>query len=119
MNWDSLGVKTQTLINIRNNFNIRKGNPNLRPEYSDSYELAAIYNITGLSINISFYKLNTKDEITYITTLQNNISETAPENLGTNNDYWFAFIGFPFFSRLMAHRQRSCKGRPVYDLWML
>jgi len=72
-------------FNIRNNFNIRKGNPNLRPEYSDSYELAAIYNISGLSINCSFYKLNTKDEITYVTTLQNNISETAPENLGTNN----------------------------------
>ena len=72
-------------INIRNNFNIRKGNPNLKPEYSDSYELAAIYNISGLSINCSFYKLNTTDKITYVTTLQNNISETAPENLGTTN----------------------------------
>ena len=72
-------------INIRNNFNIRKGNPNLKPEYSDSYELAAIYNISGLSINCSLYKLNTTDKITYVTTLQNNISETAPENLGTTN----------------------------------
>ncbi len=72
-------------INIRNNFNISAGNPDLRPEYSDSYELAAIYNTSGLSINCSIYQLNTTEKITYVTTLQNNISERSPENLGTSN----------------------------------
>ena len=72
-------------INIRNNFNISAGNPDLRPEYSDSYELAAIYNTSVLSINCGIYQLNTTEKITYVTSLENNISKRSPENLGTSN----------------------------------
>lgn len=72
-------------INIRNNFNISAGNPDLRPEYSDSYELAAIYNTSGLSINCGIYQLNTTEKITYVTSFENNISKRSPENLGTSN----------------------------------
>ena len=72
-------------INIRNNFNISAGNPDLRPEYSDSYELAAIYNTSGLSINCGIYQLNTTEKITYVTSLEKNISKRSPENLGTSN----------------------------------
>ena len=72
-------------INIRNNFNISAGNPELRPEYSDSYEFAAIYNTSGLSINCGIYQLNTTEKITYVTSLENNISKRSPENLGTSN----------------------------------
>ena len=72
-------------FNIRNNFNISAGNPDLRPEYSDSYELAAIYNTSGLSINCGIYQLNTTEKITYVTSLENNISKRSPENLGTSD----------------------------------
>ena len=72
-------------INIRNNFNISAGNPDLKPEYSDSYELAAIYNTSGLSINCGIYQLNTIEKITYVTSLENNISKRSPENLGSSN----------------------------------
>ena len=32
-------------FNIRNNFNIRVGNPNLLPEFTDSYEVTSIFNL--------------------------------------------------------------------------
>ena len=70
-------------FNIRNNFNYRKGNPDLRSEYSDSYQLSAIF-LEGISsLNISLYQLYTSNTIESVTTFQDNISVREPENLGT------------------------------------
>lgn len=70
-------------FNIRNSFNYRKGNPDLRSEYSDSFEISAIY-VKGIaSINMSLYQLFTTNAIESVTTFQDNISVRAPENLGT------------------------------------
>ena len=70
-------------FNIRNNFNYRKGNPDLRSEYSDSYQLSAII-VKGISsLNISLYQLYTTNTIESVTTFQDNISVREPENLGT------------------------------------
>ena len=70
-------------FNIRNSFNYRKGNPNLRSEYSDSYEISAIYLKGITSLNMSLYQLYTTNTIESVTTFQNNISVSGPENLGT------------------------------------
>ena len=70
-------------FNIRNSFNIRQGNPDLGSEYSDSYEVSAIYNIPGLSLNFSLFQLFTSNVIEYISRLNDNISVRKPENLGT------------------------------------
>ena len=54
-------------FNIRNNFNIRQGNPNLLPEFGDSYELTTIYLMKKASLNGSVYylhKTNTQERIT-------------------------------------------------------
>ena len=57
-------------FNIRNSFNFRKGNPDLKAEYSDSYELSVIY-IKGIgSFNMSLYKLFTTNTIESVTTFQ-------------------------------------------------
>tara|TARA_A100001015_G_scaffold321201_1_gene450734 strand:- start:1856 stop:4195 length:2340 start_codon:yes stop_codon:yes gene_type:complete len=70
-------------FNIRNNFNYRKGNPNLRSEYSDSYQLLAIF-VKGISsFSMSLYQLHTTNTIESVTTFQDNISVRGPENLGT------------------------------------
>lgn len=70
-------------FNIRNSYNYRKGNPDLRSEYSDSYEISAIY-IKGIaSLNMSLYQLYTTNTIESVTTFQDNISIRGPENLGT------------------------------------
>jgi len=70
-------------FNIRNSYNYRQGNPDLRAEYSDSYELSAIF-IKGIaSFNMSLYQLFTTNTIESVTTFKDNISVRAPENLGT------------------------------------
>lgn len=71
-------------FNIRNNYNIRTGNPDLLPEFSDSFELTAIYDLNKFSFNIGVYHRYTTDVIERITRFENNISITRPENLGTN-----------------------------------
>ena len=70
-------------FNIRNSFNYRKGNPNLKSEYSDSYEISAIYLKGIASFNMSLYQLYTTNTIESVTTFQDNISVSGPENLGT------------------------------------
>ena len=37
-------------FNIRNNFNVRVGNPELQPEFTDSYELTSIFILGQLSL---------------------------------------------------------------------
>lgn len=70
--------------NIRNNFNIRTGNPDLLPEFTDSFEVTAIYDLNKISFNVGVYHRYTTDVIERITRFENNISITRPENLGTN-----------------------------------
>ena len=70
-------------FNIRNSFNYRKGNPNLKSEYSDSYEISTIYLKGITSLNMSLYHLYTTNNIESVTTFENNIAVRGPENLGT------------------------------------
>ncbi|MEM8567808.1 MAG: outer membrane beta-barrel family protein [Bacteroidota bacterium] len=71
-------------FNFRNNFNIRVGNPNLRPEYTDSYEITAIYILGAVSFNSSVYFRNTTDVIERVAFFENNITTTTPINIGIN-----------------------------------
>ncbi len=70
-------------FNIRNNFSIRQGNPNLLPEYSDSYELTSIYIVGQLSMNFGVYHRYTTAVVERISTLEDNVSLTKPFNIGT------------------------------------
>ncbi|GAA3584421.1 outer membrane beta-barrel family protein [Snuella lapsa] len=79
--------------NIRNNFNIYRGNPDLMPEYTDSYELTTIHKLENLSLNFSLYHRYTTDVIENIITFQNNITTSQPENIGTSNTTGFEFNG--------------------------
>jgi outer membrane receptor protein involved in Fe transport len=69
-------------FNIRNSYNYRKGNPDLKAEYSDSYEISAIFVQGILSMNMSLYQLYTTNTIESVSTIENNISVSGPENLG-------------------------------------
>lgn len=72
-------------FNIRNNFSISTGNPNLQPEFTDSYELTSIFKIGKTSFNLGLYHHYTKDVIEDVTTFENGISTRLPINAGTNN----------------------------------
>lgn len=71
-------------FNIRNNFNIRVGNPNLLPEFTDSYEITSIFNFKKASINASLYQRNTTAVIERVSTFENNVNITMPMNIGSN-----------------------------------
>jgi outer membrane receptor protein involved in Fe transport len=71
-------------FNIRNNYSVRQGNPELQPEFTDSYEITSIYILGPASINFGVYYRYTTDVIERITTFEDNISTTKPDNIGTN-----------------------------------
>jgi outer membrane receptor protein involved in Fe transport len=71
-------------FNIRNNFSIRTGNPNLLPEFTDSYEISSIYIVGKASLNASVYYRYTTDVVERVATFENNVNTTMPMNIGTN-----------------------------------
>jgi outer membrane receptor protein involved in Fe transport len=71
-------------FNIRNNFSVRTGNPNLLPEYTDSYEVSSIYLLGPLSMNFSVYYRYTEAVVERISVFENNVNITMPMNIGTN-----------------------------------
>ena len=71
-------------FNIRNNFSIRTGNPDLLPEFTDSYEVASIFILGELSMNFGVYHRYTTDVVERIVTFENNVNTFRPENIGTN-----------------------------------
>ncbi|WP_396601468.1 TonB-dependent receptor domain-containing protein [Algibacter sp. R77976] len=102
--------------NIRNNFVIYEGNPDLQPEYTDSYEITSINKLGKASLNFSLYNRYTIDVVERITTYNEatKISTITPENVGTNSTTgfeangkyaptnWFSFNGdfnINYFSR--------------------
>jgi len=72
-------------FNIRNTFSIRTGNPELQPEYTDSYEFGSIFIYEQVSFNLNAYHRYTTDKIERISTFDNNVNIFSPENIGTNN----------------------------------
>lgn len=71
-------------FNIRNNFSIRQGNPDLQPEFTDSYEITSIYILGKASINLGAYYRYTSDVIERVSFFENNVNTVRPENIGEN-----------------------------------
>ncbi|MDO6738918.1 TonB-dependent receptor domain-containing protein [Wenyingzhuangia sp. 2_MG-2023] len=68
---------------ISDNYNIRAGNPNLLPEFTDSYELTAIYSIGKANLNTSVYHRFTTDVMERIALFDDNVTTTTPFNVGS------------------------------------
>ncbi|MDG2396639.1 MAG: outer membrane beta-barrel family protein [Flavobacteriaceae bacterium] len=71
-------------FNIRNNFSIRQGNPELQPEFTDSYEITSIYILGKASLNFGIYHRYTTEVIERVSTFENNVSTFRPDNIGSN-----------------------------------
>ena len=80
-------------FNIRNNFNIRVGNPDLQAEFTDSYELTSIYKLGKVSLSSSLYHRYTTDVVERVATFEENVTYTRPENIGTNSTIGFETNG--------------------------
>jgi len=71
-------------FNIRNNFSIRTGNPDLQPEFTDSYEVTSIYIFDKSSFNVGVYHRYTTDMVERFSEFIDNVEITKPQNIGTN-----------------------------------
>ncbi|HET8737689.1 MAG TPA: outer membrane beta-barrel family protein [Pricia sp.] len=71
-------------FNIRNNFSIRQGNPELQPEFTDSYEITSIYILGKASLNLGVFHRYTTEVIERVSTFDDNVSIFRPDNIGTN-----------------------------------
>ncbi|MDW5290404.1 outer membrane beta-barrel family protein [Formosa sp. PL04] len=80
-------------FNIKNNYNIRVGNPNLQPEYSNSYEITGIFKLGKVTLNSSLFYLYTTDVVEHVSVFQDNVTLTAPINVGTNGALGFELNG--------------------------
>ncbi|MCH5597854.1 outer membrane beta-barrel family protein [Niabella ginsengisoli] len=101
-------------LSLRDNYNISTGNPELNPEYSDSYELTGIFKVAKATLNSSIYHRYTTSVIEDVSTFENNVNTNKPYNIGTrastgielNGKYdpirWLSINGdfnFNFFKR--------------------
>lgn len=86
-------------FNLRNNFSIRTGNPDLLPEFTDAYEINSIYIAGPASFNFGVYYRYTTDVVERVATFENNISTSKPLNIGTNGA-----TGVEFNAKLTASR---------------
>lgn len=71
-------------FNPRNEFNIYAGNPDLGPEFTDSYEVSGVFVLGALSFNASVYHRYTTDVVERITRFDGNVALTTPDNVGTD-----------------------------------
>jgi len=71
-------------FNIRNNFSIRAGNPDLQPEFSDSYEVGGIFIYEKITFNVNLYYRYTTNSIERVSTFIDNVNIFRPENIGVN-----------------------------------
>lgn len=69
--------------NITDKYNVFRGNPDLDPEYSDSYELTGIATFDKISFNAGVYHLYTTDVMERVISVEDNVSTSMPINLGT------------------------------------
>ncbi len=97
-------------FNIRNNFAIRTGNPNLLPEFTDSYEVSSIYIAGKASLNFGVYYRYTTDVIERVSTFENNVNTTIPENIGTNKA-----TGIEFNAKYAPSKKLSFNGDLNYN----
>jgi len=71
-------------FNIRNDFSIRVGNPDLLPEFTDSYELTSILVLGKASMNFGVFHRFTTDVVERVSTFEDNVNTVKPYNIGTN-----------------------------------
>ena len=76
-----------------NNLNISAGNPALKPEYTDSYELTYIHTGKKFSMSSAIFYRHTNNVINDIIQVQDSLSLSTPFNVGESDNIGFEFNG--------------------------
>lgn len=78
---------------LSDNKNIYSGNPDLKPEYTHSYELNLIQSMDKISLNGALFHRRTSDVVDEITRIEGNVSYTTPYNIGSSYNTGIDFNG--------------------------
>jgi outer membrane cobalamin receptor len=78
---------------ITDSLNVRRGNPNLQPEMINSLELGHIANFKKSSLTTNFFYRKVNGQLDFITTVENGISYSQPDNLLSAQSYGLEWIG--------------------------
>lgn len=71
---------------FRDNYNLRTGNPHLKPEYTDSFELTSIYKIKKTALSFGVYQRYTTDVSERVLIMDSQgVVISTPQNIGTNS----------------------------------
>ena len=83
-----------------NPLNVTVGNPYLKPEYADNYEIAYRTSIKSASINTSLYLRNNTNDIQSARSVKGDTIVSTVQNIGTEANYGFSvFASIPLSGR--------------------
>lgn len=98
-------------VDQADSLNIRYGNPELKPELSNAYELGWSTFFKGSSLNASLYWRSTSDVIERVSTIENGITSTTFRNISSSNS-----IGLNLFGSTQINPKWSLSGSVnLYD----
>jgi outer membrane receptor protein involved in Fe transport len=78
---------------ITDSLNVRRGNPNLKPEMINSFEFGHVYESDKSSFTTNLFYRRTSGELDFITFVEDGISYSQPENLNKSESYGVELIG--------------------------
>ncbi|MTI21103.1 TonB-dependent receptor [Fulvivirga sp. RKSG066] len=77
---------------ISDSLNVRVGDPNLQPEYIDSFELGHIFNNDKLNLTTNLFYRRVDGQIDWIVEVRDGISYRGPRNLNVSKTYGLELI---------------------------
>ncbi len=87
---------------ISDSLNVRIGNPNLQPEFINSFELGHMVKFKKADITSNLFYRHVNGQVDYIVSVENGISYRQPTNLNTSVTYGLEIINstqlFPWWS---------------------
>ncbi len=78
--------------NFSDSRNVRQGNPNLDPEYSDSYEIGHLYHNDRGSMSTALFYRHADGVIQWFETAVDSVVYSKPYNIGTRDEYGVEWI---------------------------
>ncbi|SDK42634.1 Outer membrane receptor proteins, mostly Fe transport [Catalinimonas alkaloidigena] len=92
-------------IQASNPLNITEGNPELRPEFTNNFELSYSTYLKGLSLNLSTFARNTNNSIQSLRDILGDTVRTTYRNIGRENAF-----GFSLFANISISNKFSLNG---------